>query len=92
MITVEKFSAILQYKTDGKSHNFVARLAARAKAKEHALLDIDKNLKPEYERLVDAVVELTSKGEPMNAVIATAMKVFKEPEKTAHDHYQALKR
>jgi len=91
MITTEKLNAILQYKTDAKSRNFVARLAAHAKAREHALLDDNKQLKPQYESALTAVVALCDQGKPIDVAINTALNLITEPGKTAQDHYRDLK-
>jgi len=69
MITVEKISAILQYKTNAKSNNLIARLAANAKTDEHALLGNDKKLKPKYETLANAMVALSNTGASSGDVI-----------------------
>lgn len=90
MITVDKLSAILQYKINAKSRNSVTRLTANAKANEFALLDKEKKLKPEYETLFKAIVALHKAGEPIEDVINIAQVNFVEVDQTADYIYRKL--
>lgn len=82
MLSEQKLTAILNFKMNKDSSADLERLMATGEARQLGLLNVQNELKPEYQHALDSLMRHVNVGLPVSTAIAKVKKEFEAPPKS----------